>query len=120
MSNAQEAFDQVNMKYVSEWERQYWTVEHTHYVDCHNQFIQTTLEYGIVGLILLLAIYLSPLFICWGKREWWLAFFFTLISLGQSLFDMFLTGRFNTIYCILLLMTLRIKDDYQSSPSHAA
>ena len=120
MSNAQEAFDQVNMKYVSEWERQYWTVEHTHYVDCHNQFIQTTLEYGIVGLILLLAIYLSPLFICWGKREWWLAFFFTLISLGQSLFDMFLTGRFNMIYCILLLMTLRIKDDYQSSPSHAA
>lgn len=114
MSRAQEEFDKVNMKYVAEEIKFYWTVENTHYVDCHSQYIQSTLEYGIVGLLLLLAIYLSPLFICWGKREWWLAFFFTLISMGQSLFDMFLTGRFSMIYCILLLMTISIKQDYRT------
>jgi len=115
MSRAQEEFDQVNMKYASEEIKYFWTVQHTHYVDCHNQYIQTTLEYGIIGLLLLLAIYLSPLYICWGRHEWWLAFFFTLISMGQSIFDMFLTGRLNMIYCILLLMTIRIKNDYRTS-----
>ena len=115
MSRAQEEFDQVNMKYADEARRIYWTEEHTHYVDCHSQYIQTTLEYGIIGLLILLAIYLFPLYICWGKREWWLAFFFTLISMGQSLFDMFLTGRFNMIYCILMLMAISIKKDYRTN-----
>ena len=115
MSRAQEEFDQVNMKYTSEAARSYWTEQHSHYVDCHNQYIQTTLEYGIIGLLLLLAIYLMPLYICWKRREWWLALFFTLISMGQSLFDMFLTGRFNLIYCILMLMVISIKKDYRTN-----
>ena len=119
MSRAQEEFDQVNMKYAPEEAIYYWTVLHHHYIDCHSQYIQTELEFGIPGLLLLLAIYLSPLFISWGKREWWLVAFFTLICMGQSLFDMFLTGRFNMIYCILMLMMLRIKDDYKR-PSHVA
>lgn len=117
MSRAQEEFDQVNMKYTSEEIRMYWTELHTHYVDCHNQYIQTTLEYGVIGLLLLLAIYLMPLYICWKKREWWLVFFFTFISMGQSLFDMFLTGRFNMIYCILMLMAISIKKDYRTNSS---
>ena len=115
MSRAQEEFDQVNMKYTSEATRWYWKEVHSHYVDCHNQYIQTTLEYGIIGLLLLLGIFLSPLYICWGKREWWLVFFFTFISMGQSLFDMFLTGRFNMIYCILMLMAISIPKDYRTS-----
>ena len=114
MSHAQEEFDRVNMKYATDEIRIFWTEEHSHYVDCHNQFIQTTLEYGIFGLILLLAIYLTPLYICRGRNEWWIAFFFTLISMGQSMFDMFITGRFNMIYCILMLMIISIKKDYNS------
>lgn len=124
ISHAQEEFDKVNMKYVDEGNRYYWTVLNHHYIDCHNQFIQSTLEFGVVGLLLILAIYLSPLYICWGKREWRLAVFFTLISIGQSLFDMFLTGQFNILYGILFLMTIKIKDDYssptQSAPSSAS
>ena len=120
ISNAQEEFDKVNMKYVNEQNRYYWTVLHHHYVDSHNQFIQSTLEFGIIGLLLTLAIYLSPLYICWGKREWRLALFFTLISIGQSLFDMFLTGQFNMLYGILFLMTMKIKDDYSSPNPHVA
>jgi len=115
VSNAQEQFDQVNMKYVSPYDKYYWTVLHHHYVDCHNQYLQTMLEFGIIGLVLLLSVYLSPLVICWGKKEWGLAFFFSLISMWQSLFDVFLTGRFNMIYCILLLMMLTIQKDYSSS-----
>lgn len=110
ISHAQEEFDKVNMKYATEDERYHWSVVNRYYVDCHNQFIQSTLEFGIFGFLLVLGIYLSPLYICWGKREWWLAFFFTLISVWQSLFDMFLTGQFVLIYGILFLMTLRMKD----------
>lgn len=114
ISHAQEAFDQVNMKYVTiEDERQY-LLSSTRYNDCHNQYIQSLLEFGILGLLTVLVIYLSPLFICWGKREWWLAFFFTLISMGQSLFDMFLTGQFNILYGLLFLMAMKFKDDYLS------
>lgn len=114
MSGAQEEFDQVNLKYASEDERYYWTVINHHYIDSHNQFIQSMLEFGIVGLLITIAIYLSPLRICWGKREWWLAFFFTFISVGQSLFDIFLTGQFNMLYGILFLMVMKIKADYSS------
>lgn len=117
ISRAQEEFDQVNTKYADKFMDYLGPIRTTHYIDCHNQYIQTTMEFGIVGLIILLAIYLAPLVICWGKREWWLAFFFTLISMGQSLFDMFLTGRFNMLYCIFLLMILSIKDDYSLSPT---
>ena len=112
MSSAQEEFDKVNMKYVDEDNTYFWGVSQYHYIDCHNQFIQTTLEFGIIGLLIVLAIYFLPLFICWGKKEWWLAFFFTLISVWQSLFDMFLTGQFNIIYGLLLLIPIHIKDDY--------
>lgn len=112
MSHAQEEFDQVNMQYVSESSKYYWTVKHHHYIDCHNQYLQTLLEFGIIGLILLLAIYISPLIICWRRREWWLALFFTIISMWQSIFDTFLTGQFNMLYCILLLMIINVKQDY--------
>lgn len=120
MSKAQEEFDQVNMKYASTWQKHYWTVVHHHFIDCHNQYIQTMLEFGVIGLIILLAIYLSPMVICSGKREWWLAFFFTLISMGQSIFDMFLTGRFNMIYCILMLMTISMQDYSSPAPQTAS
>lgn len=110
MSRAQEEFDQVNMKYASEEERYFWTVLHHQFIDCHNQFIQSTLDFGIIGLLLVLIIYLSPLYICWGKREWWLAFFLTLISVGQSLFDVFLTRQFMIIYGLLFLMTMKMRD----------
>lgn len=115
MNNAQEEFDKVNMKYASEYDKYYWTVLHHHYVDCHNQYLQTMLEYGIIGLILLLAIYLSPLWICWGSERWWLALFFTLLSMGQSLFDMFLTGQFSMLYGLMFLMTMQITRDYSFS-----
>jgi O-antigen ligase len=117
MSRAQEEFDQVNLKYATEDERYYWSVIHHHYIDSHNQFIQSILEFGILGLLVTIAIYLSPLWICWGKREWWLAFFFALISVGQSLFDIFITGQFNILYGILLLMTMKMKADYASPAS---
>ena len=112
MNNAQEEFDKVNMKYASESAKYYWTVLHQHYIDSHNQYLQTMLEYGVIGLVLLLAIYLSPLWICWGSERWWLAFFFTLLSMGQSIFDMFLTGQFNTFYGLMFLMTMRMTKDY--------
>ena len=122
MSRAQEEFDQVNIKYADESFMEYLRpVRDTHYIDCHNQYIQTTLEYGFVGLILLLAIYLSPIWITFGKKGWGLALFYTLISMGQSLFDMFITGgRFNTLYCILMLLAISVKDDYLCSDPHEA
>ena len=119
MNNAQEMFDQICPNYISANNSYYWQVRKEHFIDTHNQYLQTMLEYGIIGLILLLAIYLSPLWICWGSKRWWLAFFFTLLSLGQSIFDMFLTGQFNILYGILFLVTLRMTKDYSSPSPHS-
>ena len=119
MNNAQEMFDQICPNYISANNSYYWQVRKEHFIDTHNQYLQTMLEYGIIGLILLLAIYLSPLWICWGSKRWWLAFFFTLLSLGQSIFDMFLTGQFNILYGILFLVTLRMTKDYSSPTPHS-
>lgn len=114
MSRAQEVFDQTCPKYVSADDCYFWEVRQRHFVDSHNQYLQAMLEFGILGLVLLLAIYVSPLVLCWGKREWWLVLFFTLISMGQSMVDMFLTGQFGILYGLLFLMSLKMPNDYSS------
>lgn len=114
ISGAQERFNQVNTKYVSEAHKNWLLVLKPWYVDAHNQYIQTLMEFGLIGLFLLLAIYIVPVIVSKGKNSLKLVVFFTMMSMFQSMFDMFLTGPFNTIYCILMILCLTIKDDYLS------
>ena len=110
MSRAQEMYDTVNYKYCSPEYTAYVTANQPMFTDSHNQYIQTALEFGIIGLILLLFIYGAPIFICKkGRRAF--AFFICALCAYQSLFDMFITGQFCTLFCLMMLILLRVDDD---------
>lgn len=110
ISNAQVAFDQVNMKYTTLEYRKYWTKQGIWFIDTHNQYIQTTLEFGVVGLLLLLLIYFAPIGIVESKRRL-LCLYLCGLCAYQSVFDMFITGQFCLFFCLLMLAVLRTKND---------
>lgn len=112
MSRAQEEFDKVNMKYISEEYCHYWLSFKPYFIDTHNQYLQTFLEFGIIGLLLLLVLYTAPVFLVAPKRR-----ILTVLICGlcayQSMFDMFITGQFCPLFCLLMLFLLKVKDDVQ-------
>lgn len=113
ISNAQEQFDEVNMRYIQKENEYFWRVVNTHYVDSHNQYLQTMLEFGLVGLLFLLTIYLSPIWLSEPSARV-LTIALSALSMGQSMVDVFLTGQFAMIYCMLMLCCLRVKDNIEA------
>lgn len=114
LSDAQERFDIERTKYQSEFFR-VWS-QKINNIDSHNQYLQTTLEFGIIGLILLLFIYYFPLLLANRNRQTLLILFIGLYSY-HSIFDMFITGQFATVFSILMLSilnteTLNKSEDY--------
>ncbi|MEI6754749.1 MAG: O-antigen ligase family protein [Paludibacter sp.] len=103
LSNAQEKFDIERVKYQTEWFR-IWS-QKINNVDSHNQYLQTTLEFGFVGLLLLLLIYYFPFLIVNSDRITLLTLFVGLYSY-HSIFDMFITGQFAIVFSILMLLIL--------------
>lgn len=110
INNAQIAFDQVNMKYTTPEYREFWTNQGLWFIDTHNQYIQTTLEFGLVGLVLLLLVYLGPIVIVDSNRRL-LSLYLIGLCAYQSMFDMFITGQFCLLFCLLILALLRVKND---------
>lgn len=110
MSNAQEAFNSVNMKYTEPAYSEFWKHKNPWYIDTHNQYLQTTLEFGMLGLVLLLVIYFMPIFIVSVEKRI-LAVFICGLCAYQSMFDMFITGQFCMFFCLLMLFLLRVPDD---------
>jgi O-antigen ligase len=75
-------------------------------VAIHNEFLQTLLTFGGVGLLLLLFIYLSPLWIV-EKQKRTLLLIFIIISLIQSMFDDFLVGQqFGVAFGLMMAVIL--------------
>ena len=107
LSNAQEKFDTERVKYQSEYFR-IWS-QKINNVDSHNQYLQTTLEFGLVGLLLLLLIYYFPFSMVNSSRITLLSLFVVLYSY-HSIFDMFITGQFATVFSILILLILDDND----------
>jgi O-antigen ligase len=108
LSNAQEKLDEVRPTFQSENYR--LESLNCFIVDCHNQYLQTTMELGIFGLLILLFLYTYPIFIVEKNRK-----LFTILILFlcayQSVFDMFITGHFSTIFCILILLMLSVENN---------
>jgi len=101
VNNAQEEYDKVNMKYQIGDLADYWLVrKEVRFVDAHNQFLQTTLEFGIIGLLLLLSLYILPVVLASEGRRMLMAALM-LVCVLQSMTDMFITGQFCTLYCII-------------------
>ena len=58
-NDAQEAFNKARTESLDETFKHFW--QPTDFVDSHNQYIQTTMEFNIIEIYLLLFIYFSPL-----------------------------------------------------------
>jgi len=108
ISDAQEKFDLARPKYETVEYREQWKTS-TH-LDCHNQYLQTAMESGIIGLLILLFLYISPVFIV-DKTKRMLAVFLMFLCAYQSVFDMFITGPFTTIFCIIILLLLSVRNN---------
>ena len=108
ISDAQEKFDAARRIYETPEFRINWTI--SKHLDCHNQYLQTTMEFGIIGLLILLFLYISPVFYA-EKNKKMLAVFLMFLCAYQSVFDMFITGPFSSIFCILVILILSVKNN---------
>ena len=119
ISDAQVNFDKKIILFETpEFKKYKESDEVTGYVDCHNQYMQTFMEFGILGLIVLLFLYFYPVLISDKERK---VFSFIIIFLCayQSVFDMFITGPFSPIFGILILMMLVIKSEKKVDKEYA-
>jgi O-antigen ligase len=75
-------------------------------VDCHNQYLQATVEYGVVGLALLLLLLAMPLFLADREHRLFMALFIFLISF-QSLLDVTLfVPEFGIMFGLIMALRL--------------
>ncbi|MDR2362504.1 MAG: O-antigen ligase family protein [Prevotellaceae bacterium] len=75
-------------------------------VDCHNQYLQATLEYGVVGLALLLFLLGLPLFLVDKDHRLFTVLFIFLISF-QSLLDVTLfVPEFGIMFGLIMALFL--------------
>ncbi len=82
---------------------QLWTPDNR--VDVHNQYLQTFLEFGVIGEIMLLFLYIFPIALVSGKRRAFMIVF-VMLSMWQSFFDLFLMGQFGIMFCLTVILTL--------------
>lgn len=79
-------------------------------IDVHNQFLQTSIEFGLVGLVLLLFLYLYPLFIVDRRRFSFLSVI-TILFLWQSIFDSFIVSPFGMYFGIVYTACLCMRPE---------
>jgi O-antigen ligase len=108
ISSAQLHFDAAREIFQTSEYKVAW--QHAKHLDSHNQYLQTWMEFGIVGILLLLIVYLSPYFLVIRRRKK-LTLVFTFLVLFQSFFDMFATGFFSAIFCLWLVFLIRTGSD---------
>lgn len=107
VSNAQEQFDTARTKYQTEGFRLTWMNKGM--LDSHNQYLQTTMEFGVFGLLIALFLYIYPIFIV-DKNRRSLSFFIIFLCMYQSVFDMFITGQFSLLFTLLTILILKTEN----------
>lgn len=108
ISDAQKKFDAERAKVETTEYRENW--KNSPHLDSHNQYLQVTMEFGLIGVLMLLFLYISPLFIAsYNKRLF--AVFLMFLCAYQSVFDMFITGPFATMFGIIILMIFSLKNN---------
>jgi len=109
VSNAQEKYDIARAKYQTEEYKQNW--KHIRILTSHNQFLQTTMEFGVLGLLLVLFIYIYPIFIA-DKNRRLFAVLLIFPCFYESLFDVFITGvNYSAIFGILMVLILSVENN---------
>ncbi len=108
ISDAQEYFDKARFNYETVEFRETW--KNFNHLDCHDQYLQTTMEFGIIGLIWLLYVLLYPILVADKKQRLFSIMLLTLCAY-QCTFDMFLTGPFAALFGVITLLVLSIENN---------
>jgi len=108
ISSAQEHFDIARVKYQTEEFR--LDVKKSYRLDAHDQYLQTTMEFGLIGLLILLFLYVYPIFIVEKNRKLF-SLLLLLLCAYQSVFDMFITGQFSSLFGILVVLILIVNNN---------
>ena len=110
ISNAQEQYDIKRSINATEEYNARWN--HIKILHSHNQFLQTTMEFGIIGLILLLFLYVYPIITLKGNRLFTALLLIPIII--QSFFDVVITGlNYAGIFGLILLIIFSMKRDVE-------
>ena len=108
ISSAQEHFDVARTKYQTEEFRIDYIKSFR--LDAHDQYLQTTMEFGIIGFLMLIFLYSYPFFIVQKKRQLF-SFLILFLCAYQSVFDMFITGQFSSLFGILVVLIMTVNYD---------
>lgn len=106
--DAQVHFDTARAKFQTEEYRLIW-IKSKH-LDCHNQYLQTSMEFGVIGLLSLLFLYFYPILIVEKNRKLF-SIFLLFLCAYQSVFDMFITGPFASIFGIITILILSVENN---------
>lgn len=94
------------------WE--HWYLEFPDYnknrFHCHNAFLESTIEFGIIGLALVLMIFLLPIILTKHKRQLYLSFFILTFGI-QAMFESFTFHYQVILFCWLLYFFINVKMD---------
>lgn len=108
--DAQAAFDIKRTLYQSEDFRLYTLDKEPMYQDSHNQYLQAIMEFGILGLAMLLFLYLYPVYIADKSRKHFNVFI-VFLCMFLSIFDMVVTRNVTPLFGLLTLIMLVIPDE---------
>jgi len=109
INDAQAEFDEKKELYQTASFQQYSIyMEQTlneKYQDSHNQYLQAMMEFGILGLILLLFLFVFPIFAV-DKNKRLFTVFIVFLYMFLSIFDVYVTRLYAPVFGILTLMML--------------
>ena len=97
----------------------HWMKEHPQYkvhrFHCHNIFIESTLEFGIVGLMLTCMLFILPLMLTRDRKRLYLLFFILIFGI-QGMFESFTSHYQILLFCWLLYFFIT-RDRDQDMPN---
>lgn len=108
ISDAQVEFDLARPNFETEEYRHNW--RNNKRLDSHSQYLQTTMEFGIFGLTILLFLYVFPILIA-DKNRRMFAILLLVVCAYQSVFDLFITGNFSALFGILVILILCVENN---------
>jgi O-antigen ligase len=100
-ANAQNNFDRIRKNHPDNLT---WLWSDNDFVDAHNQYVISALEFGALGLLLLMFLYLAPLFLA-DKKMRPLLIVFTMMVLIESCTDSVIHRQhLGGIFCLLMVI----------------
>lgn len=115
ISDAQNMYTAERAIYETKEYREIW--KSAALLDAHNQYLQSIMEFGIIGLCTVLFLFIYPIYAVDEKRRI-MTVFIIATGMFQSLFDVFMTSTFSDLYGWLMILMLFMYNDYDSQPKN--